>query len=121
MLQQQSSDSVRIFSINRDDVLARLAEIARRLRAEDQRVVSVRVFGSIARGDQTGLSDADVLIVVKGDQAGLDLDLARIYSTCFDLPVPVDILVCSQGHIAQRLRDGEPAVTRIWQESFPLE
>ena len=63
MLRERSSGSVKIISLDRDELLARLATIATRIRARHPEVREVRLFGSLARGDQTGTSDADLLIV----------------------------------------------------------
>lgn len=60
---------VRVFRLDREAVVARLRARAERLLAEEPRVVEVRLFGSLARGDAHPGSDADLLVVV-GDGAG---------------------------------------------------
>jgi predicted nucleotidyltransferase len=60
-----SFDSVRIISLNRDHLLVRLREIAVQIRREQDDVEDIRLFGSLARGDATGMSNADILIVLR--------------------------------------------------------
>jgi predicted nucleotidyltransferase len=73
-----------------------LREIVKQLYADYPEVVDVRVFGSIARGDQVGTSDVDVL------------------------PVGVDVLVYTREQLSRRLQAGDAFVERIWQESLAL-
>ena len=58
------SGVIRVFGINRENVLQRLAEWAQSL-AGDPEVLAVVLFGSIARGDCTAASDADVLVILR--------------------------------------------------------
>jgi predicted nucleotidyltransferase len=120
MLQQRFSDSVRIISIDRDELLARLREIAAQIRMERPEVEEVRVFGSIARGDQIGTSDVDVLIVVRDGEMGDSMEQVRSLYPYFDLPIGVDLLVFSQEQLARRLQTGDPFLTQVWRESRRL-
>ncbi|MEW6638552.1 MAG: nucleotidyltransferase domain-containing protein [Actinomycetota bacterium] len=56
--------SARVWRLDRDAVLARLTDWAGRL-GEDPNVLAVVLFGSLARGDATAASDADVLIMLR--------------------------------------------------------
>jgi predicted nucleotidyltransferase len=120
VLQQRSSGSVRIISIDRDELLARLRDIARRLCAERPEVAEVRVFGSIARGDQVGTSDVDVLVVLDSGVLGDSIEQIRLFCTYFDLPIGVDVLVYTRDQLARRLQSGDAFVKRMWQESLVL-
>jgi predicted nucleotidyltransferase len=84
VLQQKSFDSVKIISIDRDKVLSRLRDIARHITAEHPEVVSVRVFGSIARGDHVGTSDVDVLIVLRDAVVDNPIECVRLFYPYFD-------------------------------------
>jgi predicted nucleotidyltransferase len=122
MRRERSSGTAKISWIERDELLARLRENAEALRAARPEVADVRVFGSIARGEQTGDSDVDVLVVVSDNPRGPEL-LERIsdYLTYFDLPIGVDLLVCSEERAKQAadgaavfgLRSGETAL--VWR------
>jgi predicted nucleotidyltransferase len=63
--------SVRVWKIDRNAILARLSRWAREL-GRDENVLAVVLFGSIARGDHTAASDADVLIVLRASQLRFD-------------------------------------------------
>lgn len=120
MRRQRSSGFVRIISIDRDELLARLSVIAGRICAEHPEVQSVRVFGSVARGDQVGASDVDVLVVLAGNERRDTLEQIRLFYPYFDLPIGVDVLVYTAGEIAHRLQAGDAFMTQAWKESRPL-
>ncbi|MEE8584170.1 MAG: nucleotidyltransferase domain-containing protein [Acidobacteriota bacterium] len=119
MLRERSSGSVKIISIDRDELLARLSSIARRIRVRHPEVREVRLFGSLARGDQTGTSDADLLIVLEpGSEPADPLELTRKYLRYFDLPIGVDLLIVSQEEIIRRRQAGDRFFGRLLNESL---
>ena len=120
MLQEVSSDSVRIFSINQDDLLAELKVIAARICAEQPEVISVHVFGSIARGDHIGLSDVDVIIILRGDRKIDPVQQVRQFYKFFNLPIGVDLLVFTEDEISHRLEHGDPFISQAWQENIKV-
>lgn len=117
MLRQKSYGSVKIISIDRDEVLARLRQSAERICAEHPEVKSVHVFGSLARGDQVGTSDADVLIVLCNGEPAEPMAQGRLFYSYFDLPIGVDVLVYTHDQVARRLQAGDAFMARIWAES----
>jgi len=117
MLQVKSSGSVKIISLNRDKLLNRLGEIAAAIKKTHPEVKEVRVFGSVARGDQVGTSDVDVLLVLYGSNPINPLEKTRQYYPFFNLPVGVDLLVYTEGSIADRLATGDQFMQQIWNES----
>jgi predicted nucleotidyltransferase len=120
MLRQRSSGSVKIISIDRDELLSRLRQIAGQIRAEHPEVVEVRVFGSIARGDQVGTSDVDVLIVLRDGELEDPMGHIRSFYPYFDLPIGVDVLVQTEGQLEHRLEAGDPFVEQMWRQSLVL-
>jgi len=120
MLQHRSFDSVEIISIDRSKVLDALRCAARRIRARHPEVVDVRVFGSLARGDQVGTSDVDVLIVLEDGESNDPIEQIRRFYPYFDLPVGVDLVVMTREQWAQRLQDGDAFAERIGRESIAL-
>jgi uncharacterized protein len=56
--------SVKIWTFDREATIARLREWAERL-GRDSNVLAVVLFGSLARGDATAASDADVLVLLR--------------------------------------------------------
>lgn len=120
MQRPPSSSSVRIISLDRDELLARLRDMAARLQAEHPEVIEVRLFGSLARGDQTGTSDVDILIVL--DRTGEQDPHRRIltFMPHFDLTRGADILVYTRQELESRLSHQDRFMRRIWAESIPL-
>ncbi|MBI4322075.1 MAG: nucleotidyltransferase domain-containing protein [Chloroflexi bacterium] len=119
MLRVRSCGSVKIISIDRAELMARLRQIASRVCADHREASSVRMFGSIARGDHVGTSDVDVLIVLRGAESCDELEQTRLFYPYFDLPIGVDLLVCTEDQVARRLQE-DPALRRLWQESIVL-
>ncbi len=76
-------------------------------------VRSVILFGSLARGDYTGTSDADLLIVV---DAATEPFVRRgtAYADPF-LPVPVDLFVYTADEVEQALDAGAGIVTEAFK------
>jgi predicted nucleotidyltransferase len=120
MLQVQSCGSVKIVSLDRTRLLAELRRIADRIRGEHPEVVEVRLFGSLARGNHTGTSDVDVLIVVSSSGEPNPVRRALAYLPYLDLPVPLDLLVLTSDELRLRQSLGDPFVLRLQQESMPL-
>jgi predicted nucleotidyltransferase len=106
--------------LDRGELLARLRAIAHRICANHQEVIQVRVFGSVARGDQTGTSDTDILIVLHGCEPGDPLEQIRLFYPYFDLPIGTDLLVLTESQIADRLQADDVFMTQIWNESQSL-
>jgi predicted nucleotidyltransferase len=86
----RSFDSVKVISLERDKLLTRLEQIARKIITEHREVKEVRLFGSLARGDQVGTSDVDILIILENDQVYSPLEQVRDYYPFFNLPIGVD-------------------------------
>lgn len=119
MLPATSSGSVKIISLNRDELLGQLRRIAARLKAEHPEA-EIRLFGSLARGDQTGLSDVDILIVL--DHTTEPDPHRRILTLLpyFDLPRGIDLLVYTRAELTRRLSENDHFLQRVWNESFAL-
>lgn len=63
--------SVRVWRIDRKQVLDRLRRWAEGL-GHDDNVLAIVLFGSLARGDHTGASDADLLIILRDSPLRFD-------------------------------------------------
>jgi predicted nucleotidyltransferase len=119
MRQVRSFGSVKIISLNWNEVIARLREIATRIR-EQGRVDQVRLFRSLARGDETGASNADALIVLRESSESDPLRRILAFLPYFDLDLGVDLLVYTRVELDRELTAGNRFVQRIWRESIPL-
>jgi predicted nucleotidyltransferase len=100
--------------------MGKLRAIASRLRAECPEIEDVRLFGSLARGDHTGASDVDVLIVVRDVSAPSPPERALRYLPYFDLPIGTDVIVLTCAEEAQRLAADDPFVKAASSEGIRL-
>lgn len=117
----QSCDSVTIISLQRDEILTQLRSAAQAIRAQHPEVESIRFFGSLARREETGMSDADVLIVIsRGYDPGDPLQRIRTFLPYFRLPIGLDLLVYTHDELDRQLLDPRSFLHTIWAESQPL-
>ncbi len=117
---EPSSASVKVFYPHREALIERLRAIAQRIQAQHPEVRSIALFGSLARSDYTALSDADVLILLdRSTEDDLHRRILR-FLPYFDLDCGVDLLVYTEEEIERRLRQGDPFIQRIRQESIEL-
>jgi uncharacterized protein len=111
---------VKIISLNKDELLAHQRECIEILMAERDEVVQVRLLGSLARGDYTGISDVDLLIITKEDPEKAPHKRILRYLPYFTLTRGVDILVLTEGEVEDRLASSDRFLNRVWDESTPL-
>lgn len=107
MLRRRSYGSVTTTSLCREEVVAALARIAARVAGERPEFRELWLIGSVARGDHTGTSDVDVLVVVDSPTEENPVDRIRSYLPLFDLPVAVDVLVWTTHERDERLAAGD--------------
>ncbi len=98
MRRVRSSGSVKAISLDREEIFKRLSRLSAELKAKLPYVKEVRLFGSLAKGEEHGLSDVDLLVVVDR----LDREsFWKVYGEVFEfvadrLPVDFDLVVISQ-------------------------
>ncbi len=95
--------SVRFFRLDRARVEGVLQRYAESL-AEDPRVLAVAIFGSLARGDATGMSDADVVVIVSDWP-----DPFHVRAPAFlrrGVGIPMDIFPYTLAEAQQAVREG---------------
>jgi len=115
-----SFNSVKIISLDRERLLGQLRAIAARIRREQNAVEDIRVFGSLARGDATGTSDADVLLVLR-DTTETDPHRRILrFMRYFDLDRGIDLLVYTRAELERELSADNRFLQRAWRESIPL-
>jgi predicted nucleotidyltransferase len=115
-----SSGSVKIISLDRNRLLAELRQIAGRISAEHPEVAEVRLFGSLARGDQLGTSDVDVLILLRHTAEMDPVRRILTFLPYFNLDRGSDLLVYTLAELEGRLAAGDRFIQRIWTESIPI-
>ena len=84
-------------------------------------VVSIRLFGSKARGDSHAASDIDVLVVTKQDNWRLKEEIGKVATAILlDYGIYLSIKVMGQ-FLQQRLIDaGSPFIRNIQREGIAL-
>jgi len=96
--------SVRVWKIDREAILARLVRWARELGEQDENVLAVVLFGSLARGDHTAASDADVLIILRESTLRFDERIPAFMPS--DIGVGVDVFPYTLDEIKMALAEG---------------
>ena len=86
-----------------------------------ERVVSVALFGSKARGDATAESDIDVMVLVDADDRAFRSDLWRIASdVSLEYNVVLSVRVYAQARWAEAQRIRLPVYRAIAADMVPL-
>lgn len=95
MRQIRSSGSVKAISLDRDEVLRRLREVATQALETFPELEEVRLIGSLASGTHTGVSDVDLLLRTRAIP-GNPLEAMKPYYFFFSsrLDLGLDILLC---------------------------
>jgi len=99
MRQVASKGSAKAFYLDPAHVLKRLKTAARQAIVAFPQISEVLLFGSLARGTQTGLSHIDLAILLSSESAQVDpLERARPYHRffCERLPMGLDVIVCRE-------------------------
>jgi predicted nucleotidyltransferase len=108
--------SAEVRFIDREQVLEDLRRVAARARALHPEIRRVFLIGSLARGDWTAESDADLVVVV--DLRTPDL-LERCRYQIHSELIPTDTLVYSQGVYEALV--GEPSSALAQDAAFAVE
>lgn len=109
--------SVRIWKIDREAVLARLRQWADQLK-EDESVLAIVLFGSLARGDHTGASDADVLIILADSSLQFDERIPAFRP--FSVGIGVDLFPYTRDEARKGLKEGWGVVKVALEEGLVL-
>lgn len=115
-----SSNTVKLISLDRAQLWTRLRDIAATIRTAHPEVEELRVFGSLARGDYTGTSDVDMLIVLRETAENDPHRRILTFLRYFDLDRGVDILVLTRAELDQQLAANNLFLKRVWKESIAL-
>lgn len=97
MRQRISSGSVTAFFLDREKLIRRLEEVCQEAIERFPECLEFRLFGSVSKGVQTGLSDADIFVLVQQDRHENPIERARPYFNffCEKLDIAVDVIVAS--------------------------
>ncbi len=111
----ESSDTVKVLSLNREAILRGLRQAARELARADGNVRDVRLFGSLARGNYGPRSDADLLILLERSDSRI-FDRYVTYAPAFDgIAVDCDLFCYTREEL-----DRIPLARSAMRESISL-
>ena len=119
MLVTRSLGSVKLISIDKEELFRVLNETAIKIKEENSEVIDIRLFGSIAKKEDTGKSDVDIIIIVSGSSADI-FHRSLKFRRYFDIEVAVDILVYTEQEVDQMLKEGNNFIKNILNESISL-
>jgi len=96
MRQTISSGSVKAIFLNREEALKRLNEVSGEAMAAFPQINEIRLFGSLAKGEETGLSDMDIFIFAESEKRN-PLERMRPYFAFFSerLDMAIDMIVAT--------------------------
>lgn len=91
----ESFGSVKAISLDRDEIIRRLREVATSALATFPHLRDVYLIGSLARGSHSGTSDVDLLLRVS-ERAVNPIEAVRPYFFFFSrqLDIGIDLLLC---------------------------
>jgi uncharacterized protein len=100
MRQIISSGSVKAFSLNREGIIQKLKRVAEEASHVFPTIVEVRLFGSLAKGEETGLSDADIFILIEGEKEN-PVERMKPYFSFFSdrLDIAIDMIVATKREV----------------------
>jgi predicted nucleotidyltransferase len=84
-------NGVRIRFLNRNDILPRLAAVARELLRSRVDVMEVSLFGSLVRGNYAPGSDADIFILLRDDSRRITDRIPEFLDYFSKLGVPIEV------------------------------
>jgi hypothetical protein len=112
--------SVRVFRVDRDGCLDRLRAGARRLLDLVPDVVEVRLFGSLARGEEHPGSDADLLVVLRGSALPFPDRAPPLHAHLTGIGLGCDLFPYTEAELERLLREGNPLVRAAMAEGVVL-
>ncbi|MGB9749963.1 MAG: nucleotidyltransferase domain-containing protein [Caldisericia bacterium] len=93
MQQVKSLGSAKIISLNKDKILDEMKKIVEKIKNDEkENLVDIILFGSLAKGDYTGFSDVDIVIILKNSELNFIKRIQK-YLKYFYLDIPVDLFV----------------------------
>lgn len=119
MQHKESLGSVKLISINREEVLSELKKIALNIKQEHAELLDIKLFGSIAKSTHTGCSDIDIIIIVSSSSEDIFHRIAKL-KRYFTLPISVDLLVYTKSEIDQMLFENNHFICSAIKEGIDL-
>ena len=119
MLQEQLFGSVKVLSVNLEQLIKALKDASFQIKEQIEGVESLYLFGSFARGDYTPHSDIDLLIIVSQTERPY-LERRDQFIDFFNVPFDVNPVVYTSGEIKKMRAEGSMFLRNIWNEAIQL-
>ena len=117
-MRRRSFGTVKVAFLDRNKALDEIRACARILCRYDARVLAVAVFGSLARGDATPTSDADVLVVLEDHPLRRWFDRIPEYAHAFSkTSLPVEAFPYTRAEL-RRLAETGGFLSRVLHEAI---
>ncbi|MGC9149472.1 MAG: nucleotidyltransferase domain-containing protein [Sulfolobales archaeon] len=100
---------VKVFKLDYEEILGRLREYAKRKLSDN--VFAILLIGSLARGDYTAFSDADIVVIVKSDVRRFIDRIPEYIDT--DLGIDIDPRVYTLDEILKICRERRKLIKEI--------
>lgn len=114
----RSSASVKIILLDTDTVITRLRKKAHEAMELNKEIVSVWLFGSLARGEALPGSDADVLVVLERSKLKFRDRIEQFTEAFAGVGVAVDVLPVTVAELEER--KDEPFWRKVLKERVAL-
>ena len=101
MVQERSYGSVRVFWLNREEVLRRLREAVQKLLAEKKDIKEIRLFGSLAEGRAVPGSDVDLLLVMEKTEKSFWARAEDLWDYFAEIGLPCELFCYTEEEIAR--------------------
>ncbi len=109
-MREPSSNFAEVRFLDRDKILADLRRAAAEARAAHPEIFRVLLFGSLARGDWTADSDADLIVVARREFANI---FERAPYQIYVDSIQTDTLVYSEREFANIQASGSPLLDPV--------
>jgi predicted nucleotidyltransferase len=117
----RSSNSAGARFLDGDEVLQSLRRISEQVLRDQPEAQAVALFGSLARGDHSLRSDADILVCLRSAREEKVADrVPPLLEAFLEAPVPVDVLSPTVTEICRLQECARPFWIRIRREAILL-
>jgi predicted nucleotidyltransferase len=114
------SSSAAVSYLDRDGALAWLRDAALELGRSSPKIIEVRLFGSLARGNHGRRSDADLLVLLESSTVQPRDRIAALCDAFADAPVPVDLFPLTVAEVTVRRAAHDSFLRTIDREGITL-
>lgn len=112
----RSCGTVQVYSLDRALILERLRGAAGDLRRTHPEIDDIQLVGSLARGEATPGSDADLLVILADSSLSFQDRVAVLLRDWPPAGISVDLLPFTRAEFEARLANGDPFITQLARE-----